>query len=565
MSSYLVLARKYRPQQFPDIVGQGSVVKTLMNSIRLNRVHHAFIFSGSRGIGKTSIARIFARALRCENTQEKNGVLLSCGTCTDCKEISLGQSMNVTEVDGASNNGVDEIREIRENVRYMPSSGRYRIYIIDEVHMLTSAAFNALLKTLEEPPEHVIFIFATTEVHKIPETILGRCQRFDFQRATQAELVSRMEYVLGQEKIPYEAPALIAIARSAEGSMRDALSILDQVISFSGLQVTLLSVRESLGILGQERVSEIVHAVLARDVKRGLELSGQAFDAGVDLKEILKGIVETLYAVILLKVGVTPQNSMTEDEIQWLGSCTPLRELEEIELIFQLFNHGLDWVSRSPHPKILFDTILIKATLAEGLTPVGQTTDVEEVKQPVAAQARPVSAQGQQALQQPLKVPEPVPAKTQTLTPPTPAKAPVQRERTWEDMIQSAFAQAPVVSVLLESAVRAELPTDQKRELNVYFKNEQSAIADQLKQKAFRESMNNFLVSYFGYPVVVNVSASETTGESIAERTKREEKNSYDLKLKAVHSHPVIQEAKSLFGADLTALHFTDEGSGAIP
>ncbi len=552
MSSYLVLARKYRPQQFPDIVGQGSVVKTLMNSIRLNRVHHAFIFSGSRGIGKTSIARIFARALRCGNAQEKDGVLLSCGTCSDCTEISLGQSMNVTEVDGASNNGVDEIREIRENVRYMPSSGRYRIYIIDEVHMLTSAAFNALLKTLEEPPEHVIFIFATTEVHKIPETILGRCQRFDFQRATQAELVSRMEYVLGQEKISYEAPALIAIARSAEGSMRDALSILDQVISFSGLQVTLTAVRESLGILGQERVSEIVHAVLARDVKKGLELSGQAFDAGVDLKEILKGIVETLYAVILLKVGVTPQNSMTEDEVQWLKGCVALRELEDIELIFQLFNHGLDWVSRSPHPKILFDTILIKASLAEGLAPVGESTDVEEVKAP-SLPPRPAPVQSK-----PVEVKVPVPS-------PVPVAPPVERERTWEDMIQSAFAQAPVVSVLLESAVRAELPTDSKRELHVFFKNEQSAIADQLKQKAFRESMNNFLLSYFGYPVVVTVSASETTGESIAERTKREEKNSYDLKLKAMHAHPVIQEAKSLFGADLTALHFTDEGSGAIP
>jgi DNA polymerase-3 subunit gamma/tau len=183
--SYLVLARKYRPKQFSDIVGQESVVRTLVNAIKLKRTHQAYVFSGSRGIGKTSIARIFSKALRCPNVTEKaDGLLYSCDNCPDCKEIASGASVNVLEIDGASNNGVDSVREIRENAKFLPTSGLYKIYIIDEVHMLSTAAFNALLKTLEEPPEHVVFIFATTESHKIPETILGRCQRFDFKRVT---------------------------------------------------------------------------------------------------------------------------------------------------------------------------------------------------------------------------------------------------------------------------------------------------------------------------------------------------------------------------------------------
>jgi DNA polymerase-3 subunit gamma/tau len=187
--SYLVLARKYRPKQFSDIVGQESVVRTLVNAIKLKRTHQAYVFSGSRGIGKTSIARIFSKALRCPNVTEKaDGLLYSCDNCPDCKEIASGASVNVLEIDGASNNGVDSVREIRENAKFLPTSGLYKIYIIDEVHMLSTAAFNALLKTLEEPPEHVVFIFATTESHKIPETILGRCQRFDFKRVTVKQI-----------------------------------------------------------------------------------------------------------------------------------------------------------------------------------------------------------------------------------------------------------------------------------------------------------------------------------------------------------------------------------------
>src|SRR5271163_4831020 len=207
-SSYIVLARKWRPAQFSDIVGQGHVVRTLVNAIRSERIHQAYLFTGSRGIGKTSIARIFAKAIRCEQTQTTKDWLTSCDKCSSCREITLGSGVDVIEIDGASNNGVEAVREIRENAKYLPSNGTRKIYIIDEVHMLTTAAFNALLKTLEEPPAHVIFIFATTEPHKIPATILSRCQRFHFRRVTNAQIQPHLAHICGLEKVDAEPGAL---------------------------------------------------------------------------------------------------------------------------------------------------------------------------------------------------------------------------------------------------------------------------------------------------------------------------------------------------------------------
>jgi DNA polymerase-3 subunit gamma/tau len=368
LSSYLVLARKYRPKQFSDIVGQLSVVKTLVNAIKLNRTHQAYVFSGSRGIGKTSIARIFSKALRCENRVERDGLLYSCDHCADCIEIAAGNSVNVMEIDGASNNGVDSVREIREGAKFLPSSGNYKIYIIDEVHMLSTAAFNALLKTLEEPPEHVVFIFATTESHKIPETILGRCQRFDFKRVTVAQITERMKEVLGSEKIEFEDAALNLIARAAEGSMRDALSILDQVISFSGMKITAQAVRESVGLIGTELVLALVSKVIARDAKGALGIAQQAFNQGVDLKVLLKMVIEMVHALILIQVGVEkPETHFNDDELAQIAAMKSMRPLEENEMIFQVFHHGLEMLSKAAQPKLIFDLLIVKTSLAEAL------------------------------------------------------------------------------------------------------------------------------------------------------------------------------------------------------
>ncbi len=228
--SYLVLARKYRPQRFEDLVGQEHVARTLCNAIALQRVHHAFLFTGARGVGKTSAARILAKALCCA----LGPTATPCGTCEFCREIVGGQSVDVLEIDGASNTGVDDVRTLRESVRYAPAKGKSKVYIIDEVHMLSTSAFNALLKTLEEPPPHVVFIFATTEVHKIPSTIMSRCQRYDFKLVPTARLTDHLSQVLTQEGIAFERDGLRLLARQAAGSVRDGLSLLDQVIAYVG-------------------------------------------------------------------------------------------------------------------------------------------------------------------------------------------------------------------------------------------------------------------------------------------------------------------------------------------
>src|SRR5205814_1821668 len=281
--SYLVLARKYRPQRFDELVGQEHVARTLTNAIALGRVHHAYLFTGARGVGKTSAARILAKALCCV----QGPTATPCGVCDFCREIASGQSVDVLEIDGASNTGVDDVRQLREGVRYLPSKGKRKVYIIDEVHMLSPSAFNALLKTLEEPPPHVVFIFATTEVHKIPVTILSRTQRFDFKLISTARLTEHLAGVLKAEKIDADEDAVRVIARQAAGSVRDGLSLLDQVIAYVGdSKLTRDIVAEVLGVADRRLLVELAGGVLARDAGATLRTLARAADGGIDLGQL---------------------------------------------------------------------------------------------------------------------------------------------------------------------------------------------------------------------------------------------------------------------------------------
>nr|MBI3614147.1 DNA polymerase III subunit gamma/tau [Nitrospirota bacterium] len=268
---YQVSARKYRPGTFGDVIGQPHIVQMLVNAITTKRIAHAFIFSGTRGVGKTTVARILAKALNCE--QGPTGT--PCDTCANCVEIAQGSSVDVVEIDGASNTGVDDVREIRENVKFTPFHGHYRVYIIDEVHMLSNSAFNALLKTLEEPPAHVVFIFATTEIHKIPATILSRCQHYNFRRITKAEIIQRLRHVADQEGIGVEDRSLASIARASEGSMRDALSLLDQAVAFGGKTIRQNDLEMLLGAVPQEHVRTMIVAVIAQDSAAALQIIAQ--------------------------------------------------------------------------------------------------------------------------------------------------------------------------------------------------------------------------------------------------------------------------------------------------
>ena len=282
------LYRKWRPQTFEDIIGQKHITQTLINAISLNRISHAYIFSGPRGVGKTTTARILAKSLNCE----KGPTPYPCNKCERCIRITNGYSMDVMEIDGASNNGVDSIRELRNKVNFAPAEGRYKIYIIDEVHMLSQGAFNALLKTLEEPPLHVIFIFATTDPHKIPSTILSRCQWFNFRRISLADIVAKLKMIAKDEKLSIDDKTLDIIARSSTGSMRDAESALDQIIAYCGKDITSQSVREVLGIIEEEVFFEFLEAIIKNDTLKGIELISRISDLGEDASQFIKNLME---------------------------------------------------------------------------------------------------------------------------------------------------------------------------------------------------------------------------------------------------------------------------------
>jgi DNA polymerase-3 subunit gamma/tau len=294
--SYQVTARKWRPLVFEDVVGQSHVTSTLRNAIASNRLAHAYIFSGVRGTGKTTTARILAKAINCQSPKDTNPD----NECEICKEITAGRSLDVIEIDGASNRGVEEIRNLRESVRYTPARGKYKVYIIDEVHMLTKEAFNALLKTLEEPPEHVIFIFATTEVHKIPMTILSRCQRFDFRRISIEEIVGNLQSVARGEGVTIDDEALMVVAKKGDGSLRDAQSIFDQIRSFCGNQITVADVLKVLNVVDQELYFRVTDLIKAQDTRGGIQLVDEIVKAGYDLREFLGGLSEHLRNLLVV-------------------------------------------------------------------------------------------------------------------------------------------------------------------------------------------------------------------------------------------------------------------------
>ncbi len=296
--SYQVTARKWRPMTFDDIVGQSHVSNTLRNAIAQNRLAHAYLFSGPRGVGKTTTARLLAKVINCASPVDGN----PCNKCEFCTEVTEGRSLDVLEIDGASNRGVEEIRNLRESVRYAPAKGKYKVYIIDEVHMLTKEAFNALLKTLEEPPPHVLFIFATTEPHKVPPTILSRCQRFDFHRNSIDEIMTRLRFIASKEQITIDDDSLLIIAKKGDGSMRDSQSIFDQVVAYCGTDVQAGDVLKALNVVDQELFFLLTDCVRTKDGKSAILFVDDLLTRGYDIKEFLVGLEEHLRNMLVVRV-----------------------------------------------------------------------------------------------------------------------------------------------------------------------------------------------------------------------------------------------------------------------
>ncbi len=360
--SYLVLARKWRPQVFEDVIGQRPITQTLQNAISQKRVAHAFLFTGARGVGKTSTARILAKALNCETGPSIN----PCNQCKTCHEISSGTSMDVIEIDGASNRGIDEIRELRENVRYTPAKSQHKIFIIDEVHMLTREAFNALLKTLEEPPPHIIFVFATTEPHKIPSTILSRCQRYDFKRIPLKEIVESLKRITEEEKVQISQRGLLYLARESEGSMRDAQSLLDQVISYAGKEIRDEDIVEVLGLVDQKILHDTLEAIADRDAGRCMDVVEQVYLYGYDVQHFCRELLHSLRNLILMKVSQHPGHliELPEEELQVLRKLAERFPFDHLNHLFNLLLKGEEEVAQSTFPRTMLEMTLIRmATL----------------------------------------------------------------------------------------------------------------------------------------------------------------------------------------------------------
>ena len=358
--SYQVLSLKLRPQRFDEVVGQTHVTRTLQNAIGLDRVAHGYIFSGPRGVGKTTTARILAKVLNCKNPKDNN----PCGTCVNCTEITQGSNLDVQELDGASNRGIDEMRDLREAVKYPPNNSKYRIYIIDEVHMLTREAFNALLKTLEEPPPHVIFIMATTDAHKVPATILSRTQRFDFKHISINDISEYLKQILESENIKYDTDGIRLIAQKADGSLRDSLSLLDQTIAYASDALDVETIRDVLGIIKENVFLNIIQTIEKRDHKEVIHQLNQLIDAGYAISDFISGFNEFLRNCMIQKTGESAKLNLSENSLNWLQTGCRFSTadfLRMLDLSLQ-FESKLRFLQQ---PQISLEALFIKLSMMD--------------------------------------------------------------------------------------------------------------------------------------------------------------------------------------------------------
>lgn len=459
--SYQVIARKYRPQVFDDVVGQHLVSETLKNAILTNRVAHGYIFSGARGVGKTTMARILAKALNCVH----GPTVKPCGECPSCVEIAVGNSVDVLEIDAASNRGIDEIRELRENVRYLPARDRYKIFIIDEVHMLTTEAFNALLKTLEEPPERSLFILATTEAHKLPATIQSRCQHFAFRLLDYAEILSRLKGISKQEGVQSDEGALSAIAQAAEGSLRDALSLLDEVIAACGQEVTEGRVLQLLGVVPGKLLSGMVQAIQAGDSRRVLEQVNQLAGEGQDLTTFCGELMRYVRNLMIAR-SCGAQSSLLQipdGERADLEKLAKSLSEEDLTRFFQILLRAQNEMRYALQPRFHLELALIKLAYAPKLASLESLLSAVQKQGPVAGPVRSGGGAGAPATSgntaaEPARAGVPEPAIPRAPVPPWKRSSPP----TQESASAAKAAPAPVKSVSPQPAPEQFAPAEEE-------------------------------------------------------------------------------------------------------
>ena len=467
---YLVLARKYRPQTFDEVVGQRSVVTTLRNALQSRRVAHAYLFSGPRGVGKTTTARILAKALNCPSADRPTPT--PCNACDSCRGIAHGDDVDVIEIDAASNTGVDDIRTLRENVRYAPNRSRFKIYIVDEVHMLSRSAFNAFLKTLEEPPPHVKFIFCTTEPHRLPDTIHSRCQRFDFRRISSGDIVERLEQICARERVEAEPAALRLIARSSKGGMRDSETLLDQLTSYCGATITAAEVEQALGALPRGALFQLLDNIASRQPREALQLVHAALQDGKDIDNLLAQLLDHVRSLLLLSVCGKDHALLdgTPEDLAELDTQRQRFTTESLLYISQVLWDTRRRVKEGAHSRVPLELALVKLAQADSLQPLAAVLERLQALEarlgggpaapappPGAAAPRAAPPAARPPLQK-KKAPEPPAGERVKEAPPAAPAAPARPEArapTYEEMVdarrklEEAAQSNPIVSEAL--------------------------------------------------------------------------------------------------------------------
>ena len=579
---YQVSARKYRPGTFDDVIGQPHVVQTLMNAVSTKRIAHAYLFSGTRGVGKTTVARILAKALNCEQGPTSH----PCNTCENCREIVQGNSVDVIEIDGASNTSVDNVREIRENVKFTPFRGQFRVYIIDEVHMLSNSAFNALLKTLEEPPTHVVFIFATTEIHKIPATILSRCQHYNFRRIARTEIIERLRHVAAQDQLTLEEQSFVALARTSEGSMRDALSLLDQAVAYGGKAVNHADLELLLGAVPQELVQELIRAIMAQDSPAALASLANLLDRGHDLRAFCAEVVEHIRNLLVAAVvpGTAELRGLietSEDDLNQLSMNAKVLTPEQLQELLAIFIQAEDSLRFSSHPRFVMETAAVRATRLlrqrEGTEarPI-QTASSSNQKPPAEPERRksgpsapPAFRQGTPVASRP--IPQPIPtSKGETDEGPSISPGPShnppadvaaatvfptaidpQPTLQWELVQEEVAASFPNVAPFLEAGRFVGV---EGGFITIGFAKQATVARARLEKEENLLVLSRLCERQLGYPIrvrIIELTETHPPGLTMAQVRAAKEQEQRLVLFERARANPTVKQALEIFGVEL--------------
>ena len=539
--SYEVFARKYRPQTFDDLVGQAHVSRTLKNAVAQNRLAHAYLFVGPRGVGKTSTARILAKSLNCV----KGPTITPCGECDNCREIAGGNSLDVIEIDGASNNSVEDVRQLRENVQYATAKGRYKIYLIDEVHMLSSAAFNALLKTLEEPPEHVKFIFATTEPQKVLPTILSRCQRFDLHRIPANLIAKHLQFIAGNENIALEPAAAHAIARGAEGGLRDAESMLDQLVAFCGEKISENDVLDVFGFTSEQTVADLTGRILRGETPGAIDLLHQQSDAGKDMMRLMSDLIAYLRDLLVFKAKPDALKEDVEPDVQ--TSLARHAELVTTGHLLELLDQFAAAEGRmkwAPNKKLHLEVAIIKAIQSLGQATLDEVIEkLGELRNGGGAgpSAQPVAARADRGREESRTAKAGVSGPGYSETPSRVAETSPDANELWQKILAKIPGQKAFVR---NSASAAHVLGIDGRNFQIGFAPGDKAMMDILATQANRKLLETLLHEITGKDWSVRLTLKEglpSRQESVSEHSQSEK----------FKEDPLIQEAIGLFNAQI--------------